>query len=70
MVDYLEHLFEFTALESCGKCFPCRIGSTRGKELIAGAKTGRKIDARSSTTWSRPWRSAPCARWAADCRWA
>ena len=44
MVDYLEHLFEFTSLESCGKCFPCRIGSTRGKELIAGAKTGRKID--------------------------
>lgn len=44
MVDYLEHLFEFTALESCGKCFPCRIGSTRGKELLAGAKAGRKID--------------------------
>lgn len=44
MVKYLEHLFEFTALESCGKCFPCRIGSTRGKELIAGAQSGRKID--------------------------
>jgi NADH-quinone oxidoreductase subunit F len=38
MVEYLEHLFEFTSLESCGKCFPCRIGSTRGKELIVGAK--------------------------------
>ena len=45
MVAYLEHLFEFTALESCGKCFPCRIGSTRGKELIEGARNGgRKID--------------------------
>ncbi len=22
---YLEHLFEFTAHESCGKCFPCRL---------------------------------------------
>lgn len=44
MVKYIEHLFEFTALESCGKCFPCRIGSTRGKELIAGAQAGRKID--------------------------
>ncbi|HRD54211.1 MAG TPA: NADH-ubiquinone oxidoreductase-F iron-sulfur binding region domain-containing protein [Flavobacteriales bacterium] len=44
MVKYLEHLFEFTALESCGKCFPCRIGSTRGKELIVGAQAGRKID--------------------------
>jgi NADH-quinone oxidoreductase subunit F len=45
MVKYLEHLFEFTALESCGKCFPCRIGSTRGQELIEGARVhGRKID--------------------------
>jgi NADH-quinone oxidoreductase subunit F len=45
MVHYLEHLFEFTAAESCGKCFPCRIGSTRGKELIEGARVhGRKID--------------------------
>ncbi|MBK9177713.1 MAG: formate dehydrogenase [Flavobacteriales bacterium] len=44
MVKYLEHLFEFTAFESCGKCFPCRIGSTRGKELLAGAQAGRKID--------------------------
>jgi len=25
---------EFCALESCGKCTPCRIGSTRGAELI------------------------------------
>ena len=45
MAKYLEHLFEFTAAESCGKCFPCRIGSTRGKELIEGAlKHDRKID--------------------------
>lgn len=44
MADYLEHLFEFTAAESCGKCFPCRIGSTRGKELLAGVRHGRKID--------------------------
>ncbi len=34
MIQYLEHLFEFTAHESCGKCFPCRLGSTRGKEMI------------------------------------
>ena len=45
MMKYLEHLFEFTAMESCGKCFPCRIGSTRGKELLRGAIDGvRKID--------------------------
>jgi NADH-quinone oxidoreductase subunit F len=38
MIDYLEHLFQFTADESCGKCFPCRLGSTRGRELIAKAR--------------------------------
>src|ERR1700691_3482669 len=26
--------FEFCAIESCGKCTPCRIGSTRGTEVI------------------------------------
>ena len=33
MVDYIHHLFEFTAEESCGKCFPGRLGSYRGKEI-------------------------------------
>jgi formate dehydrogenase iron-sulfur subunit len=28
------YAMEFCALESCGKCTPCRIGSTRGMELI------------------------------------
>lgn len=40
LIDYLGHLFEFTAHESCGKCFPCRLGSTRGKEMIQQAKAG------------------------------
>jgi formate dehydrogenase iron-sulfur subunit len=31
---------EFCALESCGKCTPCRIGSTRGVELIDRLATG------------------------------
>ncbi len=38
MIEYIQHLFQFTADESCGKCFPCRLGSTRGKELIARAR--------------------------------
>ncbi|HRJ29042.1 MAG TPA: NADH-ubiquinone oxidoreductase-F iron-sulfur binding region domain-containing protein [Cyclobacteriaceae bacterium] len=42
---YIEHLFEFTAHESCGKCFPCRLGSTRGKEMLQKARTtDYKID--------------------------
>lgn len=45
VIKYLEHLFQFTAHESCGKCFPCRLGSTRGYELINKARTSEyKID--------------------------
>jgi NADH-quinone oxidoreductase subunit F len=40
MIEYIEHLFQFTADESCGKCFPCRLGSTRGAELIQKARDG------------------------------
>ena len=39
IVKYLEHLFRFTAHESCGKCFPCRLGSTRGYEMLEKAQT-------------------------------
>src|SRR5262249_38705557 len=38
MIEYIEHLFQFCADESCGKCFPCRLGSTRGQELVAKAR--------------------------------
>ena len=31
---------EFCAVESCGKCTPCRIGSTRGVELIDRIREG------------------------------
>jgi NADH-quinone oxidoreductase subunit F len=45
IIKYLEHLFAFTAHESCGKCFPCRIGSTRGYEMLKKAQeTDYRID--------------------------
>ena len=45
IIEYLRHLFAFTAAESCGKCFPCRLGSTRGEELLDGAiNKGEKIN--------------------------
>jgi formate dehydrogenase iron-sulfur subunit len=31
---------EFCAVESCGKCTPCRIGSTRGVEVIDKIRAG------------------------------
>jgi formate dehydrogenase iron-sulfur subunit len=39
--------FEFCAAESCGKCTPCRIGSTRGVELIDRIRAGGKAAADS-----------------------
>lgn len=45
MIQFIEHLLKFTADESCGKCYPCRIGSYRGYELVKKAQeTDYKID--------------------------
>lgn len=45
MIKFLEHLMEFTADESCGKCYPCRIGSHRGMEMLQKAQNSDyKID--------------------------
>jgi formate dehydrogenase iron-sulfur subunit len=34
MAQQARYAMEFCAIESCGKCTPCRIGSTRGVEVI------------------------------------
>ncbi len=39
------YAMEFCAIESCGKCTPCRIGSTRGVEVIDRIAAGEKRDA-------------------------
>lgn len=45
MIEYLEHLFDFAAFESCGKCFPCRLGTKRAHEMLsAAAHENRKIN--------------------------
>lgn len=45
MLEYLKHLLKFAADESCGKCFPCRIGTQRGYEMLDKAQqTNYKID--------------------------
>ncbi|MBT4759819.1 MAG: formate dehydrogenase [Nitrosomonadales bacterium] len=40
MSKMARYSFEFCAIESCGKCTPCRIGSTRGMEIIDKIKGG------------------------------
>ena len=45
MLRFIEHLFDFAAYESCGKCFPCRLGTRRGQELATKAlESDYKID--------------------------
>ena len=39
--DIAIHLFEFCDAESCGKCFPCRIGGRRGIEISKRLKETR-----------------------------
>ncbi|MEX2647384.1 MAG: NADH-ubiquinone oxidoreductase-F iron-sulfur binding region domain-containing protein, partial [Alphaproteobacteria bacterium] len=36
--------FAFCAIESCGKCTPCRLGSTRGAETIDKVIRGERVD--------------------------
>ncbi|HEY8707504.1 MAG TPA: NADH-ubiquinone oxidoreductase-F iron-sulfur binding region domain-containing protein, partial [Burkholderiaceae bacterium] len=35
------YAMEFCAIESCGKCTPCRIGATRGVEVIDKIRTNQ-----------------------------
>jgi len=35
---------EFCAIESCGKCTPCRIGSTRGVETLDRIRDGINVE--------------------------
>ncbi|MBL6752137.1 MAG: formate dehydrogenase [Nevskia sp.] len=39
---------EFCAAESCGKCTPCRIGSTRGVEVIDRLRAGQQPQAQEA----------------------
>jgi formate dehydrogenase iron-sulfur subunit len=41
MAKQARYAMEFCALESCGKCTPCRIGSTRGVEVIDRIVAGK-----------------------------
>lgn len=43
MADMARYSMEFCKIESCGKCTPCRIGSTRGMEVIEDIIQGRDL---------------------------
>jgi len=48
MAHMARFAMEFCSIESCGKCTPCRIGSTRGVEtvdrILAGERTAANIE--------------------------
>jgi len=44
MAKQARFAMEFCAVESCGKCTPCRIGSTRGVETIDKIRRGERVD--------------------------
>ncbi|MGO9672726.1 MAG: formate dehydrogenase beta subunit [Methylocella sp.] len=44
MAKMARFAMEFCAVESCGKCTPCRIGSTRGVEVMERIIGGVKVD--------------------------
>ena len=45
MAQQARFAMEFCAIESCGKCTPCRIGSTRGAETIDKIVAGENVSA-------------------------
>ncbi len=45
MAQQARFAMEFCAIESCGKCTPCRIGSTRGAETIDKIVAGENVAA-------------------------
>jgi formate dehydrogenase iron-sulfur subunit len=51
MAEQARFAMEFCAVESCGKCTPCRIGSTRGVEVIDRIRDG--VERESNTTLLR-----------------
>ena len=44
MAEMAKYSMEFCAAESCGKCTPCRIGSTRGYEVMDEIVNKRDLD--------------------------
>jgi formate dehydrogenase iron-sulfur subunit len=45
MAEMARFAMEFCAIESCGKCTPCRLGSTRGREVIERIMQGERATA-------------------------
>ncbi|MCQ8783347.1 formate dehydrogenase beta subunit [Mangrovibrevibacter kandeliae] len=45
MLKQAHFAFEFCAVESCGKCTPCRVGAVRGRETLEKVMAGERVEA-------------------------
>ncbi len=48
MLAQARFAFEFCAIESCGKCTPCRIGAVRGAETMDKIRRGEDVEANTA----------------------
>lgn len=44
MIDFMRHIFDYMADESCGKCTPCRLGTAKGSRLLADASPDKPLN--------------------------
>ena len=67
MAQQARFAMEFCAIESCGKCTPCRIGSTRGFEVVdrvvAGEQREHELRATRRALRHDGGRVVVCSRW-------
>jgi NADH-quinone oxidoreductase subunit F len=47
--DVLEGVTKFFAHESCGKCFPCQLGTQRQMEIVQRIATGQRMGGERET---------------------
>jgi formate dehydrogenase iron-sulfur subunit len=45
MAQMARFAFDFCAIESCGKCTPCRVGAVRGRETVEKIMRGEDVSA-------------------------
>ncbi len=72
MLEQARYAMEFCSIESCGKCTPCRIGSTRGVEVLDRIRSSKEQGwTKNESAISRCWTisaarcaTVRCVRWA------
>jgi NADH:ubiquinone oxidoreductase subunit F (NADH-binding) len=53
VVELAHQVFRFGAYESCGKCTPCRVGSTRAEMMLAVTAAAGPLDASEREEFAR-----------------